>query len=44
MQLAKSIELKMREHKSRSHVNWEGALKQKGVKDTRVKQGLGVLL
>jgi hypothetical protein len=34
----KDIKLKMRGHQLRSSVNWQGLLKQKGV-----KQGLGVL-
>jgi hypothetical protein len=32
------------EHKLRSDVNWHGLLKQKGVKQVGVKQGLGVYL
>ena len=32
----------MRGHKLKSDVNFQRALKQKGVKHTRVKQGLGV--
>jgi len=39
---AKSAKLKMRGHKSRSFVNWQGLLQQKGVKETSVKQGLGI--
>jgi hypothetical protein len=33
----------MRERKLRSVLNWQGVLKQKGVKQTGVKQGPGVL-
>jgi hypothetical protein len=33
----------MREHKLRSGVNWQGALKQKDIKQTGIKQGLDVL-
>jgi hypothetical protein len=40
---AKRVKLKMRGHKFRSCVNWQGLLKQKGVKETSVKQGLGIL-
>jgi hypothetical protein len=32
----------MNEHKLRSGVNWQEELKQKGVKQMGVKQGLGV--
>jgi hypothetical protein len=32
----------MRERKLRSSLNWQGTLKQKGVKQMAVKQGLGV--
>jgi len=39
---AKSVRLKMRGHKSRSCVNWQGLLKQKGMKEASVKQGLGL--
>jgi hypothetical protein len=39
----KGVKQKMRERKLRSGVNWHGALKQKGVKQTAVKQGMGVL-
>lgn len=38
----KGIKPKMREHKLRTGVNWKGALKQKGIKQTGIKQGLGV--
>jgi hypothetical protein len=34
----------MRECKLRSAVNWQGALKQKGIQQTGIKQGLGVLV
>jgi hypothetical protein len=37
------VKPKMRERKLRSSVNSQGALKRKGVKQTGVKQGLGVL-
>jgi hypothetical protein len=39
----KSVKLKVRGHKLRSGVNWQGALKQKGIKHAGIKQGLGVL-
>jgi len=32
----------MREHKLRIGVYWKGALKQKGIKQTGIKQGLSV--
>jgi hypothetical protein len=32
----------MKERKLRTGVNWQGAIKQKGVKQTGVKPGLGV--
>jgi hypothetical protein len=35
----KSVKLIMREHKSRSGVNWRGALNRKGVKQISIKQG-----
>jgi hypothetical protein len=38
------VKPKMRERKLGSGVNWEGVLKQKGVKQTGVKQGLGVVV
>jgi hypothetical protein len=34
--------LKMTQHKLRSGVNWQGALKQKSAKQTGVKQGQSV--
>jgi hypothetical protein len=34
----------MRQCKLRSGVNWPAALKQKGVKQTGIKQGLGLLI
>jgi len=37
------IKPKMKEHKFRSGVNWHGVLKQKGIKQTGVKQGFDVL-
>jgi hypothetical protein len=37
------ITLSIQELKLRIGVNWQGALKQKGVKQTGVKQELGVL-
>ena len=37
------LNLIMRGHKFRSCVNWQALLKQKGVKETSVKQGLGIL-
>ena len=40
----KGVKLKLRDRKLRSGVNWERALKQKGVKQTGVKQGLGTFL
>jgi hypothetical protein len=40
----KGIQLKMRGHKLRSGVNWHGVLKQKGLKQTGIKQDLVVLL
>ena len=40
---SKGVKLKMRESTFRTHINWQGALKQKGVKQTGLKQGLGVL-
>jgi hypothetical protein len=33
----------MTERKLRSGVTWQGALKQKGMKQMAIKQGLGVL-
>jgi hypothetical protein len=33
----------MRGHKLRSGVNWEVALKQKGIKQTGTKQGPGIV-
>jgi hypothetical protein len=33
----------MREHKLTSGVKWQGALKQKGINQRAVKEGLGVL-
>jgi len=38
-----SIKPKTRGRELRIYVNWQGALKQKGIKRTGVKQGLGVL-
>jgi hypothetical protein len=38
----KSVKPKMRGCKLRSGVNWQGALKQKGIKQMCVKQHLGV--
>jgi hypothetical protein len=38
----KGVKMKMREHKLRRGINWKGALKQKGIKQTGIKQGLGV--
>jgi hypothetical protein len=38
----KGVKLKMRVHKLRSGVNWQGALKQTDVKHKSVKQGLGI--
>jgi hypothetical protein len=40
---SKGVKLKMRECTFRTHLNWQGALKQKDVKQTGLKQGLGVL-
>jgi hypothetical protein len=40
--LANVAKPKIRERKLRSGVNIKGALKQKGVKQTGAKQGLGV--
>jgi hypothetical protein len=37
-----SVKAKMRERILRGGVNWQGALKQEGLKQTGVKQGLGV--
>jgi hypothetical protein len=37
------VKPKMRERTLRSDVNWQGTLKQKGVKQTDVKQGVVVL-
>jgi hypothetical protein len=39
----KSLKLKMREFKLRTGVNWQVASKQNGVKQTGVRQGLGVI-
>jgi hypothetical protein len=38
------VKPKLRERKLRIGVNWQRALKQKGVKQTGVKQGLGTSL
>jgi hypothetical protein len=38
-----SINLKMRGHKLKSGVNLYGELKQKGIKQTGIEEGLGVL-
>ena len=38
----KGTEKKTAEHKLRSSVNWQGALKQKGIKEMGIKRGLGV--
>jgi len=40
----KGVKTKSRERKSRSGVNWQRTLKQKGVKQTGVKKGLGTCL
>jgi len=39
----KDIKLKMGGHKLRSDVNWQGSLKQKGVKQIGIKQSLPIL-
>ena len=41
--LSKGLTPKTRERKLRSGVNWQGVLKQNGVKHTGVKRGLGAL-
>jgi len=38
----KGIKPRTREHKLRTVVPWKGALKQKGIKQTGMKQGLGL--
>jgi hypothetical protein len=38
----KGTEIKTAEHKLRSGVNWQGAFKQKGIKETDIQRGLGV--
>jgi len=38
----KDVKPKMREHKLRSGINCQGVLKEKGVKQMCVQQGLGV--
>jgi hypothetical protein len=43
MNQPKGVKPKMTEHKLRNGVNCLGALKQKVVKQTGVKQGLGVV-
>jgi hypothetical protein len=40
----KSVKLKMKEVKLRSGVNWQVALRHKGVKQTGVRQGLGLII
>jgi len=35
-----SVKSKMRERNLRSGANWQGVLKQKGVKQTCIKQGI----
>jgi hypothetical protein len=37
----KATEPKTRQHKLRSGANWQEMLKQKGIKQTSIKQGLG---
>jgi hypothetical protein len=34
----------MREHKLRSDINWQKTLKQKGINQMGIKQGIGVLV
>jgi hypothetical protein len=43
MNQAKGVELKMRECKLKSGINWQEALKQKGIKQMDIKEGLSVL-
>jgi len=38
----KGIKPRTREHKLRTGVHWKGALKQKAIKQTGMKQGLGL--
>jgi hypothetical protein len=40
----KGVKPKMKQCKLKSRVTWQGALKQIGVKQTGVKQGLSVLV
>jgi len=43
MNQPKDVKLKMTECKLRSGINWQEALKQKGIKQMDIKEGLSVL-
>lgn len=43
MNQPKSVKLKMTECKLRSGINWQEALKQKGIKQMCIKEGLSVM-